>query len=61
MKRVAAASLLALVAGLGIGLLFAWVIAPLRYVDTAPDTLRRGFQGSIPDTHFFILLFDPQP
>ena len=44
MKRVALASLLALLAGLAAGLAYAWVIAPLRYVDTSPRTLREDFK-----------------
>jgi hypothetical protein len=36
----------ALLAGLGLGLLYAWVISPVRYLDTAPDTLRLDFKDS---------------
>ncbi len=35
---------LALLAGLVLGLLYAWAISPLRYVDTTPDTLRADFK-----------------
>jgi hypothetical protein len=35
---------LAILAGLLVGLLYAWVAAPLRYVDTSPDTLRADFK-----------------
>ena len=44
MKRVAWASLLALILGLSLGLAYAWVIAPLRTVDTTPNTLRADFK-----------------
>ncbi len=36
--------LLGLLAGFGIGLLIAWVISPIRYVDTSPNTLRADFK-----------------
>jgi hypothetical protein len=36
--------LIALAAGFGAGLLYAWVIAPVRYVDTTPDSLRADFK-----------------
>ena len=36
--------LLALLAGFGIGLAYAWVIAPVRYVNTVPNTLRSDFK-----------------
>lgn len=39
-------SVVALLLGIGIGLLYAWVIAPVRYVDTAPNTLRSDFKDS---------------
>jgi len=38
--------LVALLAGMGIGLAYAWVIAPVRYVDTSPNTLRSDFKDS---------------
>lgn len=44
MRRTAWASLVMLLFGLGAGLAYAWVIAPLRYVDTAPNTLRADFK-----------------
>jgi hypothetical protein len=31
-------------AGIGLGILFAWVIFPVRYVDTNPNTLRADFK-----------------
>jgi hypothetical protein len=34
----------ALAAGFAVGLFYAWVIAPVRYVDTTPDTLRSDFK-----------------
>ncbi len=46
MKRFPWESILSLLLGAGIGLLYAWVIAPVRYVDTAPDTLRSDFKDS---------------
>jgi hypothetical protein len=30
--------------GVGIGLLYGWVIEPVRYVDTAPDSLRLDYK-----------------
>ena len=39
-------SLLALLAGLAAGVLYSWVIAPMRYVDTSPNTLRPDFKDS---------------
>lgn len=36
--------LVALLAGLGLGLLYAWVIAPVRYINTVPNTLRADFK-----------------
>ena len=44
MKRLMLACFLAIIAGLGVGLAYAWAIAPLRYVDTAPNTLRSDFK-----------------
>jgi hypothetical protein len=35
---------LAILAGIGIGLLFGWVILPAQYTDTTPDTLRVDFR-----------------
>ena len=31
-------------AGIGLGVYYAWIISPLRYVDTSPDTLRADFK-----------------
>ena len=36
--------LLALGAGFGAGLYYAWVVSPLRWSDIAPDTLRADFK-----------------
>jgi hypothetical protein len=36
--------LLALLVGGGLGLYYAWVVAPVRYVDTLPNTLRSDFK-----------------
>ncbi len=36
--------LLLLVLGVGLGLLYAWVISPVKYVDTTPDSLRADFK-----------------
>jgi hypothetical protein len=38
--------LLALLAGLAIGVLYSWVVSPIRYVDTSPNTLRTDFKDS---------------
>jgi hypothetical protein len=46
MRRLAGLSLLALMVGVGIGLLYAWVVSPIRYVDTTPNTLRADFKDS---------------
>jgi hypothetical protein len=37
--------IIALVIGLALGLLYAWVISPVEYVDTAPDTLRADYRA----------------
>ena len=37
---------LTVLAGFGLGLLYAWVIAPIRYVDTTPNTLRADFKDA---------------
>lgn len=34
-----------LVVGLGIGLLYAWVINPVKYINTSPASLRADFKG----------------
>ncbi len=44
MKRVLFISVLALLAGLAAGLVYAWAIAPLRTVDAAPSTMRTDFK-----------------
>ena len=44
MRRFPWAVLLALLAGLGVGLLISWGIAPVRFVDTTPNTLRADFK-----------------
>ncbi|MGC8856480.1 MAG: hypothetical protein ACP5QU_06755 [Anaerolineae bacterium] len=44
MKRTFGPILLALLAGLGLGLLYSWVISPVRYVDTTPASLRADFK-----------------
>ncbi len=36
--------LLAMLVGFGIGLVYAWVIAPVRYINTVPNTLRADFK-----------------
>lgn len=46
MKRMLWITLLALIAGFGLGLGYAWVISPLRYVDTTPNTLRADFKDT---------------
>ena len=46
MKRTAWLSVLALLGGLALGILYSWVVSPMRYVDTAPDTLREDFKDS---------------
>lgn len=42
--RLSAPFLLALLAGLGLGLLVAWVIAPVEYLDAAPALLRADYK-----------------
>ncbi len=69
-------TILALVAGLGAGLYYSWVAAPMRYVDTTPSTLRTDFKdqfrtliaASYASTHNLdrararlVLLGDPDP
>ena len=43
-KRYFWAWFLALVIGFGIGLFYAWVISPIKYVDAEPNTLRNDFK-----------------
>ena len=43
--RIALLLILAgLAAGVGLGLYIGWVAAPVQYVDTAPNSLQRGFK-----------------
>jgi hypothetical protein len=35
---------LSILAGVGLGLLYGWVISPVQYVDTSPDTLRADYR-----------------
>jgi hypothetical protein len=44
MKRIPWDILLALLAGMGLGLVYSWVIAPLRVIDAAPVALRADFK-----------------
>lgn len=44
MNRVPWAVLLALLAGLGLGLVYAWAISPLKVIDAEPLTLRADFK-----------------
>ncbi|MCI0556844.1 MAG: hypothetical protein L0287_38380, partial [Anaerolineae bacterium] len=44
MNRIPWAVLLALLAGLGVGLVYSWVISPLRVVDAEPVALRADFK-----------------
>ncbi len=44
MKRIPFGILLALLAGLGLGLVYSWVISPLRVVDSIPSALRADFK-----------------
>ena len=37
--------IVAIVAGLALGLLYGWVISPVKYVDTTPATLRADFKA----------------
>ncbi len=36
---------LAILAGFGLGLLYGWVISPIEYLDTSPDTLRADYRA----------------
>jgi hypothetical protein len=45
MKAVLLA-LVALAAGAGLGLLYSWVISPVEYTDTGPNTLRADYQAT---------------
>ena len=44
MKRIPWDILLALLAGLGLGLVYSWVISPTRIIDSEPLALRAGFK-----------------
>ncbi len=33
-----------LIIGLGVGLIYGWVLRPVEYVDTSPDTLREDYR-----------------
>ncbi len=46
MNRTLWVTLLAVVAGFSLGLGYAWVISPIRYIDTTPDTLRADFKDT---------------
>src|SRR5258706_16286292 len=35
-----------LAVGLGLALLYTWVISPVQYVDTSPNTLRADYQAA---------------
>jgi len=37
--------LLALILGISLGLIYGWVISPVQYVDTTPDTLRADYRA----------------
>lgn len=37
--------ILAILVGIGIGLLFGWVVLPARYTDTRPDSLRVDYRS----------------
>jgi len=37
--------LLALVSGIGLGLLYGWVINPVKFIDLTPDTLRADYKA----------------
>lgn len=37
--------LLAIAAGIGLGLLYGWVVNPVKYIDTSPDTLRADYRA----------------
>ena len=44
--QVVLLALLALAAGAGLGLLYSWVISPVQYTDTGPNTLRADYQAA---------------
>jgi hypothetical protein len=37
--------LIAILAGIALGLIYGWVISPVRYVETSPDTLRVDYKA----------------
>ncbi len=39
------AFLIAIAVGLGLGLYYGWVVSPVAYVDTAPNTLREDYKA----------------
>jgi hypothetical protein len=46
MRRFPWEALITLVVGFAIGLAYAWAVAPVRYVNTAPNTLRSDFKDA---------------
>lgn len=44
MKRFPWETILALAAGIGLGIFYAWTIAPVRYINTTPSSLRADFK-----------------
>lgn len=44
MTRRLVEALATLAVGFGIGILYAWVVSPIKYIDTAPSTLRSDFK-----------------
>ncbi len=46
MRRLPWEALVGLFVGLAAGLIYAWVISPIRYVDTTPATLRADFKDA---------------
>lgn len=47
MKRFPWLALVLLIAGVGLGIVYAWVIAPAPFKDTSPDTLRTDFKEGL--------------
>lgn len=47
MKRFPWLALFLLIAGAGLGILYAWVIAPAPFKDTSPNTLRADFKDDL--------------
>jgi hypothetical protein len=45
MKVALTRVLIGLVIGLAIGLLYGWVLRPVEYVNTSPDTLRQDYRA----------------